>query len=131
MTKEKAPKGKAVFKEANGAWHSLIALDGKIVCVFKVAPTLKQGKAMAEAISYTVEDPRDRDLERREHVADCAWFLMRFLGDIVHMGNDQLRHQLVIMTRADIEQTAFEVQDSYFKARADLIQSVLVGDPAP
>lgn len=131
MTKAKQPQGKAIYKPADGAWLALIALDGETVCVFKAPPTLEQGNAMAESISYTVEDPHDRDIERREHTADCAWFLMRHLGDIVHMGNDQLRHQLVIMTRADIEQTAFDVQDSYCHAQADLIQTVLVGDPVP
>lgn len=126
MTKVKQPRGKAVYKPVNGPWHALIALDGKIVCVFKASPTMEQGNAMAESISYAVADQADI---AREHTADCARFLMRFLGAVVHMGSDQLQHQLVIMTRAEIEQTAFEVQDNYYKAEADLIQTVLVGGP--
>lgn len=50
MEKQKKVKGLSEYRPARGLFLASISKNGKIVCVFKCAPTDEQGRAMAAAL---------------------------------------------------------------------------------
>ena len=58
---------KAEYRPASGKVHALITQGGKILCVFKKAPTDEQGHAMAAALSGASKErhsPQSMDMAR-------------------------------------------------------------------
>lgn len=65
----------AKYYPPRGLLHACIALDGKVICIFKKPPTSEQGHAMAKALT-PIELPAERETKHwdGEHDAFGAGF---------------------------------------------------------